>query len=192
MNTNGVLDGFYEEIMARIKSKVSEVAHIDLYRDQYEHPLVDEAGNPIELPFDVPAALFEWPQEISWELLGMHRKASDIYFNIHLVQEVVQEVDSTTGSTIREKGHLHTSLIDKMQLAIEGFNALLATNFKYFGTIAYTGLKPYVQVGMYTAHIMQFKVRIVNDGGHTNYSFIKDLDPVVTAVDEITTDIDRL
>lgn len=192
MNINGILDGFYEEIGARLKVKVTEIVHYDLYRDQYENPQVDGDGNPIELPFNVPAALFEWPAEINWQSLGLKRKASDVFFNLHLLQTVEQEVDSTTSTPIRQKGHLHLSLIDKVQLAIEGFNGLQGGDFKHFGTISYVGLKPYVPVGIQTAHIMQFKVRIVNDGGKKNYTFISDLEPTVTAVDEITTDIERL
>lgn len=186
------IDGFYEEIMARLTSLVSAIKHYDIYLGQYDNPEVDENGNPIYPAFNVPATFFEWPNEINWEPLALRRKKANINFGIHVVQKVIQEVDKRTTSSVRAKGHQHLSLINEIQIALEGFNGNQGGDYKFFGAISYVGLKPYAQVGEYTAHIMSFTVRLVNDAAKKYTTRLDALVPPITATDIINSEITPL
>lgn len=192
MTIQTILDGFYEEVAARIRSQVPEIKHIDLYYGQYDSPELDESGNPKDNHFSRPALFFEWPKEIQMVALGLRRKQCDIIFSIHLVQDVVQDVDQRTAKAIREKGHQHLSLINTVQNALEAFNGELATDFQSFGPIALVGLQPYAMMSQQIVHILGFSVRLINDSARKTFVKLSDLNPPIAATDEIEGEIEQL
>lgn len=146
-----IITEFYEAIMARVKTNVPEIKHFDLYFRQDEE--VDEKG---ELPFLRPAVLFEY-DPIDWETLGNKKKAANITFNLHVISDVIQEVDMRSTVPIRNKGHEHLQNIDKIDYWMQGFSG---TNFNSIGSL---GIMPYQPNGMMIKHIMKFRTRLTND-----------------------------
>lgn len=191
MDISSILDGFYEEVKTKLLAEVPEIKHFDLYRGQYDAPMLDENGNPLEEPFNRPALFFEWP-DLNIQPLGMRRKQTNVEFAIHVVQDVVQEVSARTPTAVRTKGHSHTALLNKIDVAIEGFRGDQAVDFKHFGSISWVGLKPYAIQGEQTVHIMAFRSRIVIDAATKFYTKLSDLTPPITAVDEIAGEIEEL
>lgn len=191
MNISSILDGLYEEVKNKILASVPEVKHFDLFADQYDKYPQDQEGNPLDHNFNRPAVFFEWP-DLNIEPLGMRRKKTNVEFALHIVQDVVQEVDSRTPNAVRQKGHSHTALLNKIDVAIEGFRGDQAVDFKHFGSISWVGLKPYTLIGNQTVHIVAFKTRVVIDAATKFYTKLSDLTPPVEAVDEITGQIEEL
>lgn len=151
------LNTFYEQIMARCLTVAPEIKHFDLYFRQDEPQNEEE-----ELPFQRPAVLFEF-MPMDYQSFGNKRKAADALFRLHILSDVVQEVDSKTAPNIRVKGHAHLALIDKIDKGLQGFNG------SGFNSIASVGIEPYQPNGMVIKHIGHFKTRLNNDAARRNF-----------------------
>ena len=146
------------------------------------------------LPFNRPATFFEWPP-LRMEPLGLRRKKVTCEFMLHLVQDVVQEVDMRSSETVREKGHAHLDLVNKVVVAIEGFNGDQVTDpegFKHFSAISFVEWAPYATIGLHIIHVPKFRVRIVYDAAKKFYTKLSDLTTPVVANDEIEGDVQQL
>lgn len=163
-----IISSFYEAIMSRLKTNIPEIKHFDLYFGQYE----DEEK---DLPFNTPAVFMEYTP-LNWESLLNKRLESNVEFNLHVVSEVIQEVDSTTTLSIRNLGHAHLLLIDKINYWMKGFNG------NGFNSISNAGMEPYIANGSLIIHILKFKTRLRDDSG-------KHLTQSVTPSQEILTNI---
>jgi hypothetical protein len=192
MDIQSILDGFYEAVLTRLTTLVPKIKHFDIYYGQYDSPEVDADGNTISLPFNRPAAFFEWPKELPLIPLGLKRKATDFIFTIHLVQDVVQEIDKRTTVAIRQKAHLHTALINEVMVALEGFNGDLSADFKHFSSIGIAGIMPYTFSDQQIIHKIGFRARIVVDAAKQFYTKLEDLEPPVQATEEVTNTIEQL
>lgn len=154
-----ILNATYEAIMARLMTNITEIKHFDIYFAQDE-PNEDES----EATFNRPAILFEYdPQE--WQSLGNRKQASEATFSLHIISDVIQEVDSGSTPTIRNLGHAHLALLDKVSKWMIGFNG------SGFNSISRTGLDAYKPNGQMIKHVMKFKTRL------TDVAAVKTLTP---------------
>lgn len=184
-----VLDGFYEEILARVTTQVPELKTFNIYYGQYDNPQLDNNGNPVDPEFNRPAVFLQWPKSMPLTPLGLRRKTTDIVFVLHLVCDVFQEIDKRTPLAIREKAHLHTDLINKLSEALEGYNGNQTNNFKHFGAISLVEISPYEFIGQHIVHKLLFGVRLVVDATKKFYTRLDQLSPPVAATDIITSQI---
>lgn len=145
-----ILNTFYEAIMERLTSNISGIKHFDLYYGQDE-PQEEET----ELPFLRSAVLFEY-EPMDFESLGNKKQAVEASFNLHVISDVIQEVDKRTSPTIRNLGHSHLQLLDDVFFWMHGFNGT------GFNSISRTGLDPYKPNGMMIKHILKFKTRLTD------------------------------
>ncbi len=163
-----ILNAFYEAIMERLTSKIVAIKHFDLYYGQDE-PQEEET----ELPFLRPAILFEY-DPMEWESLGNKKQATEASFNLHIISDVIQEVDKRTAPAIRTLGHAHLQLLDDVFYWMSGFNG------NGFNSISRTGIDPYKPNGIMIKHVMKFKTRL------TDVAAVRTLIEA-TPVQEITT-----
>jgi hypothetical protein len=170
-----ILNYFYEQIMARLLATAPEIKHIDLYFKQDE-PSEEET----ELPFSRPAVLFEYIP-FDYETLGNKKKAADIQFRLHVISDVIQEVDNKTSPTIRNLGHAHLALLDKIDKNLQGFNGV------NFGSIGSVGFEPYQPNGQMIKHIPIFKTRLTNTTATIVYAPpVSPPEGVITVANEVT------
>ncbi len=146
-----IITNFYESIMGKLTTNIADIKHFDLYFKQDEE--FDEKG---ELPFLRSAVLLEY-EPIDWETYGNRKKAANIIFNLHVISDVIQEVDKRTTLAIRNKGHEHKLLLDKIDAQLQGFNG------SGFNSISSKGVIPYLPNGMMIKDVMRFGTRITND-----------------------------
>lgn len=145
-----ILNTTYEAIMARLMTNISEIKHFDIYFAQDE-PNEDES----EATFNRPAILFQY-DPIEWESMGNRKQGAEVGFSLHILQDVIQEVDSTSSPTIRNLGHAHLALLDKVSKWMIGFNGT------GFNSISRTGLDTYKPYGEVIKHVMKFKTRLTD------------------------------
>jgi len=124
---------FYEAVMARVIEKVTEVKHFDLYFNQY---FQEGENGENEDSFPLTAVFFEY-NPAQWDNVGKNKQVTAQTFSLHVINSVIQDVSNRETPTIRNKGHAHMLIIDKIVACLQGFNGT------DFGAISRTSDKPY-------------------------------------------------
>lgn len=147
-----ILSNFYEAILTRLTTKIADIKHFDLFFNQYMQEDEEEDANA----FLRPAVFFEYNPK-QWDTLGNKKQESTATFSLHVVSDVIQEVDKRTAPLIRGKGYEHLQLLDKIVYYLQGFNGT------GFGSITRTGDRPYATAhGQMIVHIIEFRVRLTD------------------------------
>jgi len=170
-----IFSAFYEAILSRLTTNITEIKHVDLFFNQYLQETEDgQEANA----FLRDAVFFEYnPQE--WTTYGNKKQESTATFSLHVVSDVIQEVDKRTAPLIRAKGFQHLQLIDKITKWLQGYNG------NGFGSITRTGFRPYNNAkGQMIIHIIDFRVRLQDTAAMVTKTHIDKADVSLdTAVD---------
>lgn len=157
-----VLSEFYKYILNIVMNIEDESGnkvfkHFDQYYGQDYPDRKDEDGAPVwSDPFPFPACFFAW-QPISFESLGRGAQHTDAFFELHVCDEVVQEVSSRETAGIRNAGLEHFILIDRLQAALHGHSSA------DYGSIKRVHIVPDSANMLLRKHIVVFKARLLDD-----------------------------
>ena len=155
-----ILSLFYEAILTRLITNIPELKHFDIYFGQDEKTQEED-----EFPFNCPAIFFEW-ESLPFESVGQKKQQAPGAFKLHILSDVIQEVSNKEGKAIRNKGHEHLLLLDKVFYQLQGFNSSQLPEFQNgcsFNTISRTGLPElYRPNDIMIKHIMTFKTLLTD------------------------------
>ncbi len=156
-----ILSELYLFIMKRLIGTTGklndEIKHFDWFNHQYE-----AARESNENPFMRPAVFFEM-DPITPQTLGMRRQAADVIFRLHVVSDIMQEMNSNEDEQFRNLALEHMDLCDLIFYWLQNY-----TNGTTIGSINRTGITPDHNHDDLIIHILEFRTRMVDDAAvHT-------------------------